>query len=114
MGRFKQLDPAKFNLDKYDNDRSIDYVLELDVGYPKELHEQHSDFPFAPDKLEIKKVMLSDYELKIAEDYNICIGNVKKLVPNFVGKENFVETFFITWIKNKKSTSCIRILSIKD
>ena len=57
--------------------------------------------------------MLSDYELKIAEDYNICIGDVKKLVPNFVGKENFVETFFITWIKNKKSTSCIRILLIK-
>ena len=57
--------------------------------------------------------MLSDYELKIGEDNNICIGNVKKLAPNFVDKENFVETFFITWIKNKKSTSCIRILSIK-
>ena len=39
MGRFKWLDPAKFNLDKYDNDSSIDYVLELDLGYPKELHE---------------------------------------------------------------------------
>ena len=26
--------------------------------------------------------MLSDYQLKIADLYNIPIGNVKKLVPN--------------------------------
>ena len=31
--------------------------------------------------------MLSDYHLKIADHYNIPIGNVKKLVPNFFDKE---------------------------
>ena len=34
--------------------------------------------------------MLSDYQLKIAEDYNISIGNVKKLVPNFFCKNKHV------------------------
>ena len=35
--------------------------------------------------------MLSDYELKIANLYNIPIGNVKKIVvPNHLDKEKYV------------------------
>ena len=34
--------------------------------------------------------MLSEYQLKIADLYNIPIGNVKKLVPSFFDKENYV------------------------
>ena len=34
--------------------------------------------------------MLSEYQLKIAVLYNIPIGNVKKLVPNFFNKEQYV------------------------
>ena len=46
--------------------------------------------PVAPNKIEIKREMLSDYQLKIADLYNILIGNVKKLVPNFFDKEKYV------------------------
>ena len=42
-----------------------------------------------PDKIEIKNEILSDYQLKIADLYNISIGNVKKLVPNFFNKEKY-------------------------
>ena len=34
--------------------------------------------------------MLSYYQLKITDLYNIPIGNVEKLVPNFFDKENYV------------------------
>ena len=34
--------------------------------------------------------MLSCYQLKIADLYNIPTGNVKKLVPNFFVKEKYV------------------------
>ena len=34
--------------------------------------------------------MLSGYQLKIAVLYNISVGNVKKLVPNFLDKEKYV------------------------
>ena len=34
-GRFKWLDLAKFNLNKYDNDRLRCYGLEVDLEYPK-------------------------------------------------------------------------------
>ena len=51
--------------------------------------------------------MLSDYQLKIAEDYNISIGNVKKLVPNFCKNKHVLHykklaTLCKTRIKNKK------------
>ena len=34
--------------------------------------------------------MLSDYQLKILELYNIPIGNVKKLLASFFDKEKYV------------------------
>ena len=34
--------------------------------------------------------MLSEYKLKIADLYNIPIGNVKWLVPNFFDQEKYV------------------------
>ena len=34
--------------------------------------------------------MLSDYQSKIADHYNMPIGNVKNLVPNFFDKEKHV------------------------
>ena len=50
----------------------------------------HNHYPLAPDKVEIKKEMLSSYELKIADFYNVPIGNVKKLVPKFFHKEKYL------------------------
>ena len=39
-------------------------VLQVDLECPKELRELHNDYPLAPDKIEIKRDMLSDYQLK--------------------------------------------------
>ena len=61
-------------------------ILEVYLEYFKKLHKFHKDYPLATDKLEIKKEMLSDYQLKIAKDYNISISNIKAIVPNFFNK----------------------------
>ena len=34
--------------------------------------------------------MMSEYQLKIADLYNIPTGNVKKLVPSYFDKEKYV------------------------
>ena len=34
--------------------------------------------------------MLSDNQIKIADHYNMPIGHIKKLVPNFFDKEKYV------------------------
>ena len=65
--RFKWIDPKKFNLNKYTNNRSKGCVLEVDLEYPKELQELHNDYVLAPDKVEIKKEMLSECQLKIVD-----------------------------------------------
>ena len=87
---FKWIYPKEFDLDKYTSNSSKGCVLKVDLEYPKELQELHNDYPLALDKTEIKREMLSDYQLKIVALYNIPIGNVKKLVPNCFDKEKYV------------------------
>ena len=87
---FKWRDPKEFNLNKYTSNNSKGCFLEVDLEYPKELRELRNHYPSAPDKIEIKREMLSAYQLKIADIYSIPIGNVEKLVPNFFDKEKYM------------------------
>ena len=61
------------------------YVLEVDLECAKELHDMFNDYPLAPEN-----EWLSNYCLKITNEYNITTGTVKKLVPNLMDKNNYV------------------------
>ena len=37
------------------------YILEVDLKYPEHLHDSHSDYPIAAEKLKITNEMLSAY-----------------------------------------------------
>ena len=87
---FKWIDPKGFDLNKYTSNRPRGYVLEVDLEYPKELWELHNGYPVAPDKIEIKREILYEYQLKIINFYNIPTGNIKRLVPNSFDKEKYV------------------------
>ena len=39
----------------YDEDRNIGYFLNVDIKYPKELHDLHSDLPFLHGRMKINK-----------------------------------------------------------
>ena len=73
---FKQIGPKGFELNKYTNNSLKGCLLEIDLEHPKELQELNNDYSQTPDKIEIKREMLSDYQLKIAGLYNSSIGNV--------------------------------------
>ena len=88
-GRFKWIDPKELDTNKYTCISSKGRVLEADRKYPKELMELHNDYLLPLDKTEIKKD-LSKYQLMIFVFYNIPIGNIKKLVPNFFDKGMYV------------------------
>ena len=65
------------------------YILEVDLYYPKELHEKHNDYPMAPEKIKIEEEMLSPYSLEIKNKYDIKVGCNNKLVPNVMLKKNY-------------------------
>ena len=69
----KKYDLSKFDenfIKNYNENSDIGYVLEVDVEYPKNLHELHSDLPFLPERMKINK----------------C----SKLVCNVYNKKNYV------------------------
>ena len=68
----------------------IGYILKVDLEYPEKLHLLHNDYPLAPEKLAIPYDMLSDYCKKIADEYEIKVGDVEKLIPNLGNKTNYV------------------------
>ena len=56
--------------DEKENWKNKTCILEVDLEYPKELHDLHNDYPLAPERLKI--------------------GNVEKLIPNLWDKEKYV------------------------
>ena len=74
-------------MNKYTSNSSKECVIEADLEYLKELQKLHNDCLLASDKIESQREMLSEYQLKIADLYNISIISVKKLVPSFFDKE---------------------------
>ena len=49
-----------------------------------------NDYPLAPEKLAISYDMLSDYCKNIADEYEIKVGDEKKLIPDLGNKTNYV------------------------
>ena len=69
---------------------SVGYFLEVDLEYPEELHKLHNDFPLVSEKFAVSNDMLSKYCKKIADQYEIKVGDVKKLISNLGNKTNYV------------------------
>ena len=67
------------------------------LEYPKKLRKLHIVYYLAPDKIGIKREILSKYQLLIADIYEVSIGNIKKLLPNFLIKKVFfiIKTYSI-------------------
>ena len=45
-GGFKWIDPQGFNLSDVRSDFDIGHILEVDLSYPKELHDAHNEYPY--------------------------------------------------------------------
>ena len=74
---FKWIDREEIDLNNDTGNNSKRFFLEFNIECQKELPQLHNYFPLAPDKIDLKREMLFEYQLKIAELYNILISNVK-------------------------------------
>ena len=64
-GEMKKIYENRHNLNK------IPCILEVDIVYPKELHDSHNDYPLCPERVK-------------------CKNRVEKLIPNLRDKKNYV------------------------
>ena len=69
-GEFKWVDVNPNEISELATRTDKGYVLEVDVSYPKELHDSHNDLPFMCERMEI--------------------NGVEKLVPNLRDKKSYV------------------------
>ena len=52
---------SKVDLAKYKENGKKGLILEVDLEYPQELHNLHSDYPVTPEKVKVSNDMLSAY-----------------------------------------------------
>ena len=62
---FKWIGRKELDLNKYTSNSSKGCVHEVVLEYPKQLMELHNDYSLVLDEIEVRRKMLSDYQLKI-------------------------------------------------
>ena len=76
------------------NNGRTGYILEVDVEYPKKLHDLQNDYPLAPEVMNVKSNMLSEKQVEI---YKLIVGRkepkdekTNKLILNLNDKNKYV------------------------
>ena len=62
----------------HDKDSDKGYILEVDVKYPKKLHNLHSDLPFLPERMKIDKCNKLVCNLYDKKSYAVHIRSLKQ------------------------------------
>ena len=81
---FRWLDSDEINeineelIKNYNENDKKGYILEVDVKYPKELHDLHSDLPFLPERMEINKCKKLVCNLYDKKKYVVHINSLKQ------------------------------------
>ena len=74
-------DTSKINeqfIKNYDENNDKGYILEVDVKYPKKLHDLHSDLPFLPKRMKIDKCKKLVCNLQNKKKYVVHIKSLKQ------------------------------------
>ena len=88
VGKFKWGDEKNFNMSNYSGEKGC--IIECDLEYPENLHDEHNMYPLAPEKILVEKDMLSPYCNEILDEFKIQKTTCKKLIPNLMNKQKYV------------------------
>ena len=74
-------DTSKINeefIKKFNENNNKGYILEVDVKYPKKLHDLHSDLPFLPERMKTDKCKKLVCNLQNKKKYVVRIKSLKQ------------------------------------
>ena len=72
-------------------DSPVGCILEVTLSYPSDIHDAHSDYPFAPEKVRMSYEQLSPLARAICDKHRLRSStNVEKLLATFRKKERYV------------------------
>ena len=80
----------EFDVTKVPDDSETGYILEVDLSYPPEIHDEHNDLPVAPESRAILEEELSPYTQDLREKIQLKGKPHKKLIPNLDDKTKYV------------------------
>ena len=77
-------------LEKYAENETNGCIVKCDLEYPAHLHDDHNDYPLAPERKLVTQDMLSPYAANLQHQLGINKDVCEKLVPNLQDKEGYV------------------------
>ena len=102
---FKWTDNDKINeefIKNFNENHKKGYIFEVDVKYPKKLHELHRDLPFLPERMEINKCKKLVCNLYDKKKYVVHINSLKQALNhglNLKKIHRIIEFNQETWLK---------------
>ena len=77
---------------KYNENDNKSYIFEVDVKYPKRLHELHSDLSFLPERIEINKCKKLVCNLFNKKKYLVHINSLKQALNHGLKFKKSIES----------------------
>ena len=74
----------------YQPEEGVWYILETNLEYPEELHNDHAEYPLAPERMRVAGEEQSILQEELREAYGIKLTNWHKLVAMLYDKDNYV------------------------
>lgn len=90
----KEIDELSKNIMNLD-DQKTGWFFEVDMLYPKSLHDLHNDFPFAPESVSVSddvfdEFSISNYNREMQEKHSFKTSTDKRLIPNLNHKHKYI------------------------
>ena len=93
VGGYKWENIEEWNEERIKNitdDDERGYIFEVDLEYPKEIHDRHNLYPLCPEKKRVQSEWLSNYQKEIKNKLHINDDHVDKLITDLTDKSHYI------------------------